>query len=316
MKRNISIIGAPVWLGQPHYGTQFGPDALRSAGLNQILHFVAETVSDFGNIPLQQSPSTLSTLSSNTKHLEQVRTGSSLLADKVSNAVTKGSFPLILGGDHSIAMGSLAGLAKHYDNLGVIWYDAHADINTPETSPSGNIHGMPLAASMGFGPKSLTRISGYYPKVKPENVVIFGARDIDPGEQAMIREKNIKVFTTEDVLRRGAKAVMEETVAYLAKRCDGIHLSFDVDAIDPQEAPGVGTPVTHGLDFPSTLEAIELLFHHNVITSADFVEINPLLDKDNKTIALTLELIQVLLGGKASSLYTLDESATPELHTA
>jgi len=299
VKRHLSIIGAPVWLGQPHYGTQFGPDALRSAGLTQLLQSLYNKVIDLGNIHIPQNPTTLATTNPCLRHLGQVRSSSELLAEKVSATVLSGSFPLVLGGDHSIALGSLSGIAKHYKNLGVIWYDAHADINTPETSPSGNIHGMPLAASMGLGHKSLTQLSGYFPKVKPENIVIIGARDIDPGEIALIKEKNIKVFTSQEMLKRGASTVMKEAISYLKPKCDGIHLSFDLDVIDPKEAPGVGTPVAHGLEFSRVLESFELLFQHKIITSADFVEINPLLDQDNETVALTLELIQMLLGGKA-----------------
>ncbi len=294
--RKITVIGVPMWLGQTCFGTQLGPDAIRAAGLTQCLHSVSGDVIDIGNITISTEPCLSNNDSSCTiRNLELVRDGVMLLAEKVTEAVISNRFPLILGGDHSIAIGSLAGMVRHYQNLGVIWYDAHADSNTPETSPSGNIQGMPLAASMGMGHPYLVDIGGCSNKIKAENIVMIGVRDIDPGEKDFIQERQIKIFTSEDVNKLGIGVVMEEAISYLAKQCDGIHLSFDLDVIDPNDACGVGTPVDCGIDLKTNLEAMRILAQHKVITSAEFVELNPLLDKEGRSATAALALIQALL---------------------
>lgn len=300
MKRKISIVGVPMWLGQTRYGTNLGPQGIRNAGLIDRLKTVGENVIDEGNLSIgitgrfRQS-------GENIKNVKTLVESSEKLAAKVSSIIQEERFPLVLGGDHSIAMGTLAGVAKHFKNIGVIWYDAHADMNTPETSPSGNIHGMPLAASMGLGHSALTTIGGYRGKVKPEHIVLVGVRDIDKGEQQLIAEKNIKVYTANDVKRLGMEVVIAETLRYLSERCDGIHLSFDVDGIDPAEFPGVGTPVTNGLSYKESLQAVRLLSASEKLISAEFVEVNPLLDKDDTTARLTVNLIGALFGETAKS---------------
>ena len=300
MKRKISIVGVPMWLGQTRYGTNLGPQGIRCAGLMDRLKGIGQDVVDEGNLSIgitgcfRQS-------GENIKNVKTLVDSSEKLAAKVSNIIQEGRFPLILGGDHSIAMGTLAGVAKHYKNIGVIWYDAHADMNTPETSPTGNIHGMPLAASMGLGHSALTNIGGYQGKVKPEHIVLIGARDVDKGEQQLIEEKNIKMYTANDVKRLGMEVVIAEAVRYLSERCDGIHLSFDVDGIDPAEFPGVGTPVANGLSYKESLQAVRLLAAAENLISAEFVEVNPLLDKDDMTARLTVNLIGALFGETAKS---------------
>ena len=210
-----------------------------------------------------------------------------------------GQFPLILGGDHSIAIGTLAGLGDRYENLGVIWYDAHSDINTGETSPSGNIHGMPLAVSIGLGHEKLVNIRGFAPKIKPENVVIIGARSIDPGEREIIKEQGIKVFTMHDIDKLGMTEIMDQTMWYLKDReVDGVHLSLDLDGIDPIYTPGVGTPVPGGISYRESHLAMEMLFTFDMITSAEFVEVNPILDEKNKTADVAVALIGSLFGEK------------------
>jgi len=203
-----------------------------------------------------------------------------------------------LGGDHSIAIGTLAGVAKHYENLGVIWYDAHGDLNTEDTSPSGNIHGMPLAVSIGIGHPDLINIHGFAPKVKPENIVIIGARSLDEGEKELIREKGIKVFTMHEIDRLGMTRVMEECIDYLRERTDGVHLSLDLDGVDPADAPGVGTPVIGGISYRESHLAMEMLAESNLITSAEFVEVNPILDERNKTAIVAVALMGSLFGEK------------------
>ena len=197
-----------------------------------------------------------------------------MLAKEVDQAIEAGSFPLVLGGDHSIAIGTLAGVAKHYNNLGVIWYDAHGDLNTAETSPTGNIHGMPLAVSLGMGHPLLTNVAGYAPKIKPENIVIIGARSLDDGERALIKEKGIKVYTMHEIDRIGMTKVMEDSISYLKGKTDGVHLSLDLDGLDPNDAPGVGTPVLGGISYRESHLAMEMLAESEIITSAEFVEVH------------------------------------------
>lgn len=301
MKRRITVVGAPVWRGQPHYGTQFGPDAIRAAGLIKMLRSLGGDVIDEGNIKFPAISNPSDDLAG-ARHLAEVVTQVESLAGKVDEIVAGGRFPLVLGGDHSVALGSLAGIAKHYQSLGVIWYDAHTDINTVETSPSGNIHGMPLAASMGLGAGALVAVGGYRQKVCPENIVFIGARDVDPGEWELIRRAGIKTFSMEDLQERGAKQIAGEALAYLAVRCDGIHLSFDLDVLDPAAACGVGTPVAGGADLADTLAAVDVLYQSGLITSAEFVELNPLLDRRGQTGRVAVSLIRTLWGGKEARL--------------
>lgn len=301
MDKRITMLGAPVWLGQPHYGAQLGPDAIRAAGLWQTLRLLCGEVIDAGNLVVPQSVPAGRGRHWGMNCLGPVRYAAELLAARVSRIVTDGRFPLILGGDHSVALGTLAGVAKHYRSLGVIWLDAHTDINTPVTSPSGNIHGMPLAASLGFGHQSLTNIGGYHGKVHPANVVFIGVRDIDPGEAALIAEQGIALFTADDVARLGIDRVIAAAIAYLRPKCDGIHLSFDLDVLDPEVVCGVGTPVAHGLDLASAMAAVNLLFRSDLISSAEFVEVNPLLDRGGQTVAVSLALIRTLFGGQVEA---------------
>jgi arginase len=242
--KKITIIGVPMDLGQTRRGVDMGPSAIRYADIYEILKALNYEIDDLGDIQIRRD--NLETGPDNLKNLSMVIEGNELLAASVDKIVEDGNFPLVLGGDHSIALGTLAGISKHYSNLGVIWYDAHGDLNTAETSPSGNIHGMPLAASLGIGHPTLTNIYGYSPKIKPENVIIIGARSLDDGEKELIREKGIKVYTMHEVDRLGMAAVMTEAINYLKDNTDGVHLSLDLDGLDPSDAPGVGTPVMGG----------------------------------------------------------------------
>ncbi|WP_047980537.1 arginase [Ornithinibacillus contaminans] len=296
MKRNISLIGVPMDLGQSRRGVDMGPSALRYAGAIEKLESLTYNVHDLGDIPINR-PAQVDD-QSKLKNVEQVIEANEKLAQMVDDEIQKDQFPVILGGDHSIAIGSLAGIAKHYTNLGVIWYDAHGDLNTSETSPSGNIHGMPLAASLGIGHEKLTNLFGYAPKIKPENIVIVGARSLDPGERELIREKGIKVYTMHEIDRMGMSAVMEETISYLKERTDGVHLSLDLDGLDPSEAPGVGTPVLGGMTYRESHLAMEMLAESELITSLEVVEVNPILDEKNKTATLAVGLMGSLFGEK------------------
>lgn len=298
MNKNISVIGVPMDLGQSRRGVDMGPSAMRYAGAIEKLTKLKYIVKDLGDIPINRPVNNESTDGTNLKNLHQVIEANQQLADMVDEEIQKNNFPLIFGGDHSIAIGSLAGIAKHYKNLGVIWYDAHGDLNSSETSPSGNIHGMPLAVSLGIGHDKLVNISDYVPKIKPENIVIIGARSLDPGEKELIKEKGIKVFTMHEIDRLGMPNVMSEAIKYLKDRTDGVHLSLDLDGLDPSEAPGVGTPVLGGITYRESHLAMEMLEESGMITSAEFVEVNPILDEKNKTATVAVALMGSLFGEK------------------
>lgn len=293
--RKLSIIGMPMDLGQMRRGVDMGPSAIRYAGINEKLRNLFVQIDDLGDIPIGR-PELVEDPKTNLRNLDLVAEKNELLSEKIDEVIKSGSFPLILGGDHSIAIGTLAGVSKHYKNLGVIWYDAHGDLNTADTSPSGNIHGMPLAASLGIGHEALTSIGGYSPKIKPENTVIIGARSLDDGEKKLIKELGIKVYTMHEIDRIGMTKVMEETIEYLKEKTDGVHLSLDLDGLDPSDAPGVGTPVIGGISYRESHLAMEMLAEADMITSAEFVEVNPILDDKNKTASVAVALMGSLFG--------------------
>ncbi|AWI10961.1 MAG: arginase [Caldibacillus thermoamylovorans] len=295
MRGKISIVGAPMDLGQLRRGVDMGPSAIRYAGVVERLESLGYQVNDLGDIEIGRDRLTTDPLTG-LRNLEAVVQASTKIADKVDKIMKEGSFPLVLGGDHSIAIGTLAGISKYFKRLGVIWFDAHGDLNTPETSPSGNIHGMPLAVSLGLGETTLTQIGGYCPKIQPENIVIIGARSLDEGEKRLIKEKGIKVYTMHEIDRLGIPKVIEETIAYFKDRTDGVHLSLDLDGLDPLYAPGVGTPVEGGLNYRESHLAMEMFFESGMITSAEFVEVNPILDERNKTGVLAVGLMASLFG--------------------
>lgn len=298
MKKDISLIGVPMDLGQTRRGVDMGPSAIRYAGITERLEKLKFTVHDLGNIDVPR-PDRYELEPGNTlRNLNEVIKTNTLLAKTVDEQLAKGRFPLVLGGDHSIAIGTIAGAAKHHQQLGLIWYDAHGDINTDETTPTGNIHGMPLAASLGIGHEKLTSILFQGPKVKPENVVLIGVRDLDEDEKKLLKKLKIKVYTMHEIDRLGMSYVMEETIAYLKEKTDGVHLSFDLDGLNPSEAPGVGTPVIGGITYRESHLALEMLAEAKMITSAEFVEVNPMLDERNKTADLTVALTGSLFGEK------------------
>lgn len=300
MNKQISIIGVPMDLGQARRGVDMGPSAIRYAGVVERLKALGYEIEDRGDIEIgRPDPENMNhQQNGNLKNLKEVSDANQKLSQTVSEIIDYGRFPLVLGGDHSIAIGTLAGVAKHYENLGVIWYDAHGDLNTGDTSPSGNIHGMPLAASLGIGDVSLTGIGGYSPKIKPENLVIVGARSLDEGEKELIRDKGIRVYTMHEIDRLGMTTVMQETIDYVREKTDGVHLSLDLDGLDPHDAPGVGTPVIGGISYRESHLAMEMLAESNIITSAEFVEVNPILDVQNKTAVAAVALMGSLFGEK------------------
>lgn len=296
MNKDIAIIGVPMDLGQTRRGVDMGPSAIRYAGVIEFLEKLGYKVRDLGDLHINRN-SNNTVDHSGINNLAEVVQVNTVLAGKVKNILEDGAFPLIFGGDHSIAIGSLAGISPFFDNLGVLWFDAHGDLNTPETTPSGNIHGMPLAVSLGLGHERLVNIGGFAPKVKWENVVMIGIRSLDPGEKQIIREKGVKVYTMHDIDRLGMAQIMEQTIEYFKRlNVDGVHLSFDLDSLDPIYAPGVGTPEPGGVTFRESHLAMEMLAEAQIISSAEFVEVNPILDERNKTAELAVDLMGSLFG--------------------
>lgn len=299
----VSILSVPFDLGAGRRGASEGPSALLKAGLQEKLRALGLTVDHAGVVSSDANGTDGVTgadsavqSSSRLKHAADVIAVNEELALRVSGVVEAGRFPLVLGGDHSIAIGTIAGISPHYRNLGVIWIDAHSDLNTPDSTESGNIHGMSLRVSLGEGDERLTRIGGDTAKIRPENVVLVGIRSLDPGEKAYIKSRNITCFTMHDIDRRGMSQVMEEAIRIVSAGTDGVHVSFDIDSVDPGVAPGTGTPVQGGLSYREAHLALEMLNESGIVTSAEFVELSPAYDAGNRTTDLTLELVCSLLG--------------------
>ncbi len=292
---HIRVIGAPMDLGADRRGVDIGPSAIRYAGLNDLLTKLGHIVHDSGNIVIPQ-PESQPSGNPKLKYLDPIVKASEELMYLVGEALRDGEFPLVLGGDHSIALGSISAVAKVHKRVGVLWIDAHADFNTTDTTPSGNIHGMPLAALAGLGHDSLTRLGGWSPKIEMPSVVIAGARALDSGEKALLRDHQIHVYTMSDIDERGMSAIMREALAIAGRNNDGIHVSLDMDSLDPTEAPGVGTPVRGGLTYREAHLAMELIAGSGQLVAMDVVEVNPILDRENATAILAVELILSALG--------------------
>jgi len=291
------MIGAPMDLGADRRGVDIGTSAIRYADINDRLRTLGHSVKDMGNLLIPQ-PESQPLGNPKLKYLEPIVRVSEELANIVTSILQKGEFPLILGGDHSIALGSISGVAKIHKHIGVIWIDAHADFNTNQTTPSGNIHGMILSALAGIGHSSLTNVGGWQPKIHSESIVVVGARDLDSGEQALLREHSIHVFTMSEIDQLGISEVMRQALTIAGDHNDGIHLSLDMDALDPKEAPGVGTPVRGGLTYREAHLAMELIADSGKLISMDVVEVNPILDRENATALLAVELVLSALGKK------------------
>lgn len=294
---NIRIIGVPMDLGADRRGVDFGASAIRYAGLSDQLRRLGHSVHDIGNIVVPQ-PESQPIGNPHLKYLDPIVQVAEDLAQQVADGLRSNEFPLILGGDHSIALGSISGVASVHRPLGVIWIDAHADFNTEETTPSGNIHGMILAALAGLGNERLTHVGGWTPKLNPDNIVVIGARDLDPGEQALLREHHVHVFTMSSIDQYGMSEVLRQAIELAGKQGQGIHLSMDMDSMDPREAPGVGTPVRGGLSYREAHLAMEMIADSQRLVSMDVVEVNSILDQENATARLAVELILSALGKK------------------
>jgi arginase len=296
--RSVRIIGVPLDLGASRRGVDMGPSALRIARLAERLEAIGYTVEDEGNLIVSQRERLNS--GGGDDVLTAIADMSRELAAATAEAVRAGAIPLVLGGDHSLAMGSVAGvataLAERGESLGVIWLDAHGDINTPETSASGNIHGMPVAHLLGLGDARLAGIATPAPAVRPEHLVMVGLRDLDPPEQMHIGRLGITAFTMRDIDERGLKSVMAEAIAIAGHETGGIHVSCDPDWIDPMDAPGVGTPVRGGATYREGHLALEMVSDSGRLVAMDLVEINPVLDERNRTASLAVDLIVSAFG--------------------
>jgi arginase len=297
----IVVIGAPLDLGSHRRGVDMGPSALRVANLNARLAALGYQVEDLGNVPVRQREATPEG-TSEVKYLAQIAATCERLGQMVYESLKFNQSPLVIGGDHSIATGTVAGVSKYFHDrgqkLGLIWIDAHADMNTPESSRSGNVHGMPLACCIGRGPVELTNILGFSPKVAPQNVALVGIRDIDKQERVNIRESGIAAFTMRDIDERGLQRVMSEAIAIASNGTAGFHLSLDLDYVDPTDAPGVGTPVRGGATYREAHLAMEMINDSGCLVSMEAVEVNPVLDEANRTADLAVELILSALGKK------------------
>ncbi|HDE0545008.1 TPA: arginase [Staphylococcus aureus] len=292
----IDIIGAPSTFGQRKLGVDLGPTAIRYAGLISRLKQLDLDVYDKGDIKVPAvNIEKFHSEQKGLRNYDEIIDVNQKLNKEISASIENNRFPLVLGGDHSIAVGSVSAISKHYNNLGVIWYDAHGDLNIPEESPSGNIHGMPLRILTGKGPKELLELNSNV--IKPENIVLIGMRDLDKGERQFIKDHNIKTFTMSDIDKLGIKEVIENTIEYLKSRnVDGVHLSLDVDALDPLETPGTGTRVLGGLSYRESHFALELLHQSHLISSMDLVEVNPLIDSNNHTAEQAVSLVGTFFG--------------------
>lgn len=295
----IAIIGAPLDLGTNRRGVDMGPSAIRVANIGPRLASLGYQVEDLGNVAVEQ-PERVPQGPANARYLPQIAETCRRLARAVEQAMARGHLPLVLGGDHSVAVGTIAGVSRHFRKrkarVGVIWIDAHPDMNTPQTSPSGNVHGMPLACSIGMGPRALTHIYGYAPKVDPKNVALIGLRDVDSLEKPHVKRSGVRAFTMRDIDERGMRAVMAEAIEIAAAGTEGFHVSLDMDSVDPQEAPGVGTPVRGGLNYREAHLAMEMICDSGRMVSLEVVEVNPVIDEANRTALLAVELVMSALG--------------------
>ncbi len=292
MKKKIRIIGIPLDFGQSHRGVNMCPSALRYANLANRLRNLGHNVNDIGNIDIPVRESFIETGQENV--LPAMVKANTLIYDASKRAIEEGYLPIFLGGDHSISIGTIGGVT-HQGDCGVIWIDAHGDFNTPKSSGSGNIHGMPLATLIGKGTSELVNIGRPGPKLNPENVVLIGIRELDLQERKMLKKSKIKVYTMRDIDEQGMSAIIKKTMTRLA-HLDNIHVSLDVDSLDPTIAPGVGTPVPGGLTYREAHVLMETIADSKKLSSMDIVEINPMLDRYNETAQMTIELTVSLLG--------------------
>jgi arginase len=293
-KREIAVIGATLDLGQGRRGVDMGPSAIRYAGLEERLVSLGYEVRDHGNVETAV-PEATALQDESARFLPEIKDTCARVAAKVVEESRAGGLPLVLGGDHSVALGTLGGLASVHGTGGVLWIDAHADINTPETSPSGNVHGMPLAAALGLAGEAFESEAWPLPALDARRVVLLGLRQADTGERKLLREAGVRVFTMSEIDRIGVERAMREALDHVAGG-GFVHVSLDMDALDPEVAPGVGTPVRGGLTYREAHLALELVAESGVAGSLEVVEVNPILDRENTTALTAVELVASALG--------------------
>jgi len=291
----ISILSVPMDLGQNRHGVDMGPSAVRYADLDDKLRALGHEVVNLDTIHVPDAD-TRAPGDPTLRYLEPIVVATNELARRVQQCLEQNTLPIVLGGDNSISLGSIAGTANARGPIGVIWFDAHGDFNTPETTPSGNIHGMILASLAGYGDQRLIEVGGPGRKVDPHKIVIVGARDLDPGEKVLLRQAGVHVRTIADIDRRGMSAVTGEALALAGAGTNGIHVMFDMDVVDPSEAPGVGTPVAGGITYREAHLAMEMVAESGKLLSLDLVEVNPILDNHNRTALLATELALSAVG--------------------
>lgn len=325
--QEVHILGVPMDHGAGRRGVGMGPSAIRIAGLAEKLKALGLTAVDHGDVLIRDVERSregtgeggrhnfelpkLSQTPGKANHLPMIARACDAVHEHVKRIVKKGAFPLVVGGDHSIAIGTIAGLVAAYKEeeaelkktkprteltLGVIWIDAHGDLNTPQTSPSGNIHGMPVAVSLGQGPKELTHIGGFAPKIMPNDLVMVGLRDLDRQEKQAILDSGVHAFTMKDIDERGMAAVMRDAINLATRNTEYLHVSFDIDSVDPRSAPGTGTAVFGGLTYREAHLAMEMIAETDSLTSLELCEVNPILDVHNQTGQLAVDLIASALG--------------------
>jgi arginase len=301
MRQKVRIIGVPMDLGQSRRGVDMGPSALRGAGLQARIKQLGLAVEDIGNLSVKQ-PEEMPVGEKRAKYLQEIAETCLDIANAVDKSLDEDFLPVVLGGDHSIAAGVAAGVSSFYrkdkKQIGYLWLDAHGDMNTPESSPSGNVHGMPLAAIMGYGAPELVDLLGFKPKAEPSNIVIVGARDLDAQERKIVKKSGIHVFTMRDIDERGMREVMSDALKYCMDDTAGIAVSLDMDFVDPSDAPGVGTPVRGGVTYREAHLAMEMIADSEAMVSLEIVEINPIIDEHNRTALLGVELVLSALGKK------------------
>ncbi len=302
MSHSIRVIGVQIDLGAGRRGVDMGPSAIRKAGVLSALRALGHTVIDDGNIPCAL-PEAHKFKDPKLRYLSLIAEAMTTLSERVTAALEREEVPLVLGGDHSIAIGTIGGVAGHYrkteKKLGMIWFDAHGDANTPETTPSGNIHGMPQAVAFGRGAPELVRIGGFEgggPKLDPSRSVLIGARSIDALEKGVIEEIGIKVYAMDAIDRRGIYEVTQEALEIVCNGTDGFHLSFDVDGMDPTVAPGVGTPERGGVSYRETHTMMEMIAESGRLVSMEVAEVNPILDVRNQTAEIAVEMVASAFG--------------------
>jgi arginase len=299
MKPTISLLGFPMDLGADRRGVDMGPSAIRIADIAGRLTSLGYSIIDEGDIQVKtQEVQTIKDPS--LKYLPEIRRACERLARSVQQILDRDRFPLILGGDHSMSIGSLAGISAHCrangKRLGVVWIDAHADMNTPASTPSGNIHGMPLSVSLGYGAPQLTELMGFAPKVDPTNVALIGIRSVDPGERTLIKSCKVHAYTMPDIDKKGMYAIMKQVLRHMKEHVDHLHVSFDLDSVDPALVKGVGTPVPGGLSYREIHLAMEMIAESGLLRSLEVAEVNPILDDRNNSAVFACDVVASTMG--------------------